>query len=57
VALPEQRLLQTERQRYIAVARLAENQTGMVNHHFKLEQVKEALLDVRTWLYFLISIT
>ncbi|WWC95911.1 hypothetical protein V866_002778 [Kwoniella sp. B9012] len=47
----------TERQRYIAVARLAGNQTGMVNTHTKWNQVKEALLDIRTWLYFLISIT
>jgi hypothetical protein len=29
----------------------------MVNHHTKLGQVKEALLDIRTWLYFLICIT
>ncbi|WWC88845.1 uncharacterized protein L201_003760 [Kwoniella dendrophila CBS 6074] len=47
----------TDRQKYIAVARLAVNQTGMVNKHTKIHQVKEALLDVRTWLYFLISIT
>ncbi|KAK6908371.1 hypothetical protein I203_102372 [Kwoniella mangroviensis CBS 8507] len=47
----------TERQRYIAVARLTGVQTGMVNTHTKWNQVKEALLDVRTWLYFLISIT
>nr|XP_019012572.1 allantoate permease [Kwoniella pini CBS 10737]OCF51353.1 allantoate permease [Kwoniella pini CBS 10737] len=47
----------TDRQKYIAVARLAGNQTGMVNTHTKMHQVKEALLDIRTWLYFLISIT
>ncbi|OCF34543.1 allantoate permease [Kwoniella heveanensis BCC8398] len=47
----------TDRQRFIAVQRLAGNQTGMVNTNTKLGQVKEALLDYRTWLYFLICIT
>ncbi|KAK8864739.1 hypothetical protein IAR55_001995 [Kwoniella newhampshirensis] len=47
----------TDRQKYIATQRLAGNQTGMVNHTTKMNQVIEALLDVRTWLYFLISIT
>ncbi|KAK4686967.1 MFS transporter, ACS family, allantoate permease, partial [Tremellales sp. Uapishka_1] len=47
----------TDRQKYIAVQRLADNQTGMVNHNTKWAQVKEAVLDIRTWLYFLISIT
>ncbi|WRT67613.1 uncharacterized protein IL334_004585 [Kwoniella shivajii] len=45
-----------DRQKFIAVSRLATNQ-GMVNHQTKMYQVKEALLDIRTWLYFLISIT
>ncbi|WVR04194.1 hypothetical protein IAU60_001194 [Kwoniella sp. DSM 27419] len=47
----------TDRQKYIAVQRLAGNQTGMINPNTKMSQVKEALLDPRTWLYFLISIT
>lgn len=47
----------TDRQKYIAIQRLASNQTGMVNIHTKWDQVKEAVLDIRTWLYFLISIT
>ncbi|OWZ44650.1 allantoate permease [Cryptococcus neoformans c45] len=47
----------TDRQKYIAVQRLARNQTGMVNTHFKWDHVKEAVLDLRTYLYFLISIT
>ncbi|RSH82837.1 hypothetical protein EHS25_005827 [Saitozyma podzolica] len=46
----------TDRQKYIAVQRLAENQTGMVNHKTKWHQVKEALLDLRTWIYFLVCI-
>nr|XP_031859423.1 uncharacterized protein CI109_005067 [Kwoniella shandongensis]KAA5526495.1 hypothetical protein CI109_005067 [Kwoniella shandongensis] len=47
----------TDRQKFIATQRLAGNQTGMVNHSTKWNQVVEALLDIRTWLYFLISIT
>ncbi|ORY25474.1 major facilitator superfamily domain-containing protein [Naematelia encephala] len=47
----------TDRQKYIATQRLAGNQTGIVNTHTKWSQVKEAVTDVRTWLYFLISLT
>jgi hypothetical protein len=41
-----------ERQRYIAVARLRTNNTGVRNTHFKKEQVVEALLDIKFWIAF-----
>lgn len=45
----------TERQRYIAVARLQENNSGVRNTHFKASQAIECLLDVKFWLAFSIS--
>jgi MFS family permease len=45
----------TERQRYIAVARLSDNNTGVRNTHFKKEQIWELLLDVKFWLVFVMA--
>ncbi|KAK6378864.1 hypothetical protein LTS17_006567 [Exophiala oligosperma] len=42
----------TERERYVAVARLRTNNSGVRNTHFKMEQVREALLDLKFWLMF-----
>lgn len=38
--------------RVLAVARVRENQQGIGNKHFKMYQVKEALLDPMTWAFF-----
>ncbi|KAE8309957.1 MFS allantoate transporter [Aspergillus transmontanensis] len=38
--------------RVLAVARVQTNQQGIGNKHFKLYQVKEALLDPMTWAFF-----
>ena len=38
-----------------AVARVKHNQTGMINRHFKKEQVIETILDPKTWFYFLFA--
>ncbi|OCF41965.1 hypothetical protein I317_04267 [Kwoniella heveanensis CBS 569] len=46
----------TDRQRIIAVTRLKDNRTGVENKHFKWSQCKEAFLDIKTWLIFLINI-
>lgn len=46
----------TLRQRVIATRRMAGNHTGMENKTFKLHQVSEALMDPKTWLYFLINL-
>lgn len=40
----------TPRQRAIAVERIARQQTGIKSYVFKWWQVKEALLDSKTWL-------
>ncbi|KAK4210091.1 major facilitator superfamily domain-containing protein [Rhypophila decipiens] len=44
-----------ERERYILVARLRSNNSGVRNTHFKVEQVVELLLDVKFWLLFSIA--
>ncbi|KAF4611626.1 hypothetical protein D9613_003985 [Agrocybe pediades] len=45
----------TRAERSIAVRRLKENQTGVENKTFKKEQMIEALLDPKTWLFALFS--
>jgi hypothetical protein len=45
----------SDRERYIAVARMRENNSGVRNKHFKGEQVLEALYDIRFWLMFSIA--
>lgn len=41
-----------DRERYIAVARMRQNNSGVRNTHFKIEQVWESLLDIKFWLVF-----
>ncbi|KAJ7100458.1 MFS general substrate transporter [Mycena epipterygia] len=43
----------TPQERVVAVMRLKENQTGVENKHFKKEQMIEALMDPKTWLFAL----
>ncbi|CAI7636454.1 unnamed protein product [Penicillium glandicola] len=40
----------SDREKEIAVLRVVENETGMDNKTFKMEQVREALVDPRFWL-------
>ncbi|RDW68322.1 putative allantoate permease-1 [Coleophoma crateriformis] len=47
----------TPAEREAAIARIAENGTGVENKTFKPEQFKEALLDIKTWLLFLFAFT
>jgi ACS family allantoate permease-like MFS transporter len=42
--------------RILAVARVRINQQGIGNKHFKLYQVKEALLDPMTWAFFFFAL-
>jgi predicted MFS family arabinose efflux permease len=44
-----------ERERYIAVARLRTNNSGVRNKHFKKEQFYELLIDLEFWLVFCIT--
>lgn len=41
-----------EREKYILIARLRSNNSGVRNTHFKMDQVKELLFDVKFWLAF-----
>lgn len=45
----------TERERYIAVARMKTNNSGVRNTHFKVAHVWDALKDLRFWLAFSMS--
>ncbi|TFK34336.1 MFS general substrate transporter [Crucibulum laeve] len=45
----------TPEERVIAVRRIKENQTGVENKHFKKEQMFEALMDPKTWLFALFA--
>lgn len=40
----------------LAVVRVRSNQQGIGNKHFKMYQVKEALLDPMTWAFFLYAL-
>lgn len=42
--------------RVLAIARVRVNQQGIGNKHFKLYQVKEAVLDPMTWAFFLYAL-
>ncbi|KAJ4380369.1 hypothetical protein N0V86_004680 [Didymella sp. IMI 355093] len=44
-----------DRDRYIAVARMKENNSGVRNKHFKVAQVWESLCDIKFWLIFSIA--
>jgi hypothetical protein len=45
----------TRLEKRMAVQRLRENQTGIENKHIKWPQVKEAFLDVKLYLFFLLG--
>lgn len=44
-----------DREKYIAVARMRENNAGVRNTHFKIEQLYELLRDVKFWLVFVMA--
>ncbi|KAF2719980.1 MFS general substrate transporter [Polychaeton citri CBS 116435] len=45
----------TTREKRIALERLKDNQTGVENKHFKWYQAREAFLDVKLYLFFLLG--
>ena len=55
-ANPTQAKWLTQREKTIAVLRLAENETGIDNKKFKMYQLREALTDLRCWLMILIML-
>lgn len=54
--LPSTAKFLNERERAIAVDRVAANRQGVKNHHFKWYQVKQAALDPKTWLLFIMAV-
>ncbi|KAL3475523.1 fungal-specific transcription factor domain-containing protein [Aspergillus californicus] len=46
----------TEREKYHAVQRLAENKTGITNRQWKWDQALEAVIDPKTWILFFFNI-
>ena len=46
----------TERERAVAVERVAENRQGVKNHHFKKYQLLQTLYDPKTWFLFIMAV-
>jgi MFS family permease len=54
--LPTSARFLNEREKVVAVERVASNRQGVKNHHFKAYQVKQFLRDPKTWILFFMSI-
>ncbi|KAK6200487.1 allantoate permease [Scheffersomyces amazonensis] len=54
--VPTQAWFLNESERILVVERIRGNQQGFGNKHFKWNQFKEALLDVKTWLIFMFAL-
>jgi hypothetical protein len=54
---PMKARLFTHEEKLAAVERLRSNQTGIQNTTFKRQQMKETLLDIRTWILALLITT
>ncbi|KAI9692731.1 MAG: hypothetical protein M1820_009403 [Bogoriella megaspora] len=54
--LPATAKFLTERERVVAVERVAANRQGVKNHHFKKYQLRQTLYDPKTWILFVMAI-
>lgn len=54
--LPSTAKFLNERERAIAVERVAINRQGIKNNHFKWDQVWQAMRDPKTWLLFIMAV-
>lgn len=54
--LPSRARFLSEREKIVAVERVATNRQGVKNHHFKKYQVWQCLKDPKTWILFIMSI-
>ncbi|KAI2613181.1 uncharacterized protein GGS25DRAFT_518861 [Hypoxylon fragiforme] len=54
--LPSTARFLNERERIVAVERVATNRQGVKNHHFKAYQMWQCLRDPKTWILFVMSI-
>ncbi|KAH8678476.1 major facilitator superfamily domain-containing protein [Xylariales sp. PMI_506] len=55
--LPSSARFLNERERIVAVERVAANRQGVKNHHFKAYQVRQTLRDPKTWILFFMAIS
>lgn len=46
-----------DEEKYLVVERIRDNQQGFGNKQFKKYQFVEAILDIKTWLYFVLSVS
>jgi MFS family permease len=54
--LPSSARFLNERERVVAVERVASNRQGVKNHHFKKYQLWQALRDPKTWILFVMAV-
>ena len=54
--LPTTARFLNNRQRIVAVERVAQNRQGVKNHHFKTYQMWQCLRDPKTWILFFMSV-
>lgn len=54
---PSRAIFLSQREKLMVVRRIQDNQQGFGNNHIKKHQIFEALRDVRTWLYFLFTVS
>ncbi|KAK6460691.1 allantoate permease [Scheffersomyces coipomensis] len=54
--VPTEAWFLNEEEKILVVERIRDNQQGYGNKHFKWNQFKEALLDVKTWLIFMFAL-
>ncbi|KAI0834473.1 MFS general substrate transporter [Hypoxylon sp. FL0890] len=54
--LPTTARFLNEKQKIVAVERVATNRQGVKNHHFKTYQMRQCLSDPKTWILFFMSI-
>lgn len=55
--LPSTAKFLTERERAVAVERVASNRQGVKNHNFKIDQVWQTLADPKTWILFILAVS
>jgi MFS family permease len=55
--LPSTAKFLTQRERAVAVERVAANRQGVKNHHFKVDQLWQTLADPKTWILFILAVS
>jgi hypothetical protein len=55
--LPSTAKFLTQRERAVAVERVAANRQGVKNHNFKVDQLWQTLADPKTWILFILAVS